>query len=107
MNDLNIRKLAIPKYTYSRYCSKCKYNVKAEWCQDNGVKFGMLDVYCCVNGGEFKPPTCPHGVAYRIALGVKQEFCSADWKPERLYTTVNISNILTVVEKKKPKGWQW
>lgn len=107
MDDLNIRRLCISKLTYSRHCSKCKYCVKAEWCQDNGVKFGVLDVYCCVNGGKFKPPICPNGIAYDVALGVKQEFVSADWKAERLYTTVNIPNILTKVEKKKKKEWQW
>jgi len=83
MSDLNIRKLIIPKFTYSKYCSKCKFCVKAEWSRNEGVKYGMLNVYCCVNGGSFPKPICPHGIAWWTPLGTEQTFNPEDWGPER------------------------
>lgn len=90
MSDPNIRKLSIPKLIYSKYCSKCKFCVKAEWSPNEGVKYGMLIVYCCANGGKFcdgKQVICPHGVAYCIPLGTEETFNPDDWRPERLNKT--------------------
>lgn len=87
MSDPNIRKLAIPKLTYSKYCSKCNYCVKAEWAKNKGVEWGQLTVYCCANGGLYTDcgkTFCPHGISYAVKLGQEEPvFNPEDWKPER------------------------
>lgn len=89
MSDQNIRKLCIPKLTYSKYCSKCDYCIKAEWSPNEGVKYEMLNVYCCVNGGKFidKGKICLNGIEYEVPLGTEQTFNPEDWRPERFNKT--------------------
>ena len=92
MSDPNIRKLVIPKLTYSKYCGKCKFCIKAEWNPNEGVKHGILIVYCCANGGlyiDHGKSICPHGVSYGVELGQAEEFSPEDWterfkRPESL-----------------------
>jgi len=81
-----VRKLALDKLTYSKYCAKCQYCIKAEWAKKEGVKYGMIDVYCCAQGGASHSEGaiyCPNGVAYGVCLGTEEEFDPADWGPER------------------------
>jgi len=85
--DENIRKLTLHKHTYSKYCAKCGYCIKAEWAKNKGVEWGQLVVYCCATGGERpkeKIPICPHGISYTTKLGQEEpEFNPEDWGPER------------------------
>lgn len=87
MTDSNIRKLTIHQITYSKYCAKCNFHVKAEWAKNKGVEWGQLVIYCCVDGGQYSKEgktVCPHGISFATKLGQEEpEFNIEDWSPER------------------------
>lgn len=87
MNDINVRKLVLFKTVYTRYCSKCPFCIKADWNKNKGVKYGVIDVLCCKNGGKCKDSinnVCPHGIAWNICLGEESiSFNPEDWKLDR------------------------
>lgn len=63
------------KGTYVKYCAKCLFCVKAEWCKNEGFKYSLLDVYCCVEGGKKGiTPMCPEGISWGHVLGTVQTF---------------------------------
>lgn len=74
-NDSNVRIIIVHKDCYSKYCSKCSYCVKAEWSKNEGFKYHVLDVQCCMEGGKKGVmPVCPNGVAWHVCLGETQTF---------------------------------
>jgi len=107
--DQNVRRLTVHKLTYSKYCSKCGYCVKAEWSKNQGVKWGQLTVYCCANGGLYtdqEQPICPNGIGWTVKLGQEEpEFNPDDWGPER-FTTQPPQKQIIIEKKIKPKSKQ-
>ena len=74
-NDVNIRIIIITKECYTKYCSKCPYRVKSGWCKNEGFKYEVLDVYCCMEGGKKGiAPMCPNGINWNVCLGETQMF---------------------------------
>lgn len=75
VNDNNVRILVLTKQDYYKYCATCKYCVKANWCKNEGFKYQMLDVYCCVDGGKKGiTPMCPNGIYWGVLLGEVRTF---------------------------------
>jgi len=92
MIDVNIRRLSLPKITYSKYCAKCGFCIKAEWNPNDGDKHGIIDVQCCKNGGNCDSDIndrCPHGIEWNVCLGDETvKFDPKDWKSNRFDSSI-------------------
>lgn len=73
--DVSVRVIIVHKDCYSKHCAKCSYCVKAEWNKNEGFKYHVLDVYCCMEGGKKGiAPMCPEGISWKRVLGTVETF---------------------------------
>jgi len=80
--DSNVRIICIGKNDYSKYCAnKCPFLIKAQWSPKEGVKYHVIEVTCCAEGGHAHDPdikryetVCPKGLSWDHIKGEKFEF---------------------------------
>ena len=73
--DTSVRVIVVHRDCYSKYCAKCPFCVKAEWSKNEGFKYHVLDVYCCMEcGKKGVAPMCPEGIGYGTCLGEVETF---------------------------------
>lgn len=109
----NVRIICIGKDAYSKYCAnKCPFLIKVQWAPKEGVKYHVIEVTCCAEGGKAHSPkiaryekVCPNGLGWDYIKGQKFEFDSArlDRKEKEFKPKPLIEPEVKVLERKQIK----